>query len=126
MAPRSTDLAAPPAALGYGDDLRWPLWSRSRANESRRRVAVDTLARAHRPRAACRRQCFLHGVPVSATTYHGPALLAGRLELAAPAAKQVAGGALDRHVFVVLRGAVPVGPAAMVEIGRASCRERVE
>src|SRR5262249_15666646 len=114
MAARSTELAAPHAAPGRGDDVRWPLGSKSWADESRRRVAMDSLARAHRPRTAWHRQCFLHGLPVYASTYYWPALLAGRLELAARLAKQVAGGAPHHHLLMGVRGAVPVGPTAMV------------
>src|SRR5262245_33269486 len=114
MAARSTELAAPPAAPGCGDDLRWPLRSPGGADESRMRVAMDSLARAHRPRTAWHRQCFLHRLPVYAATYYWPALLAGRLELAARLAKQVAGGAPHHHVLMGVRGAVPMGPAAMV------------
>ncbi len=65
-----------------------------RRHEPRRRPAVDPLARLRGAGPARGGQRVLHGVPVHAAADARPPLAAARVELAAPAAKQVGGGRL--------------------------------
>src|SRR5262245_38127742 len=100
-------------SLGRAGHLRRAPRPSGGRDEPGRRAALDPLARLRRPGAAGGRQRLLHGLPLPAAPDLGPPLAAPGLELAAVAAEQMAGGAPDRRLPVGLRGAGPVGPAAV-------------
>src|SRR5262245_33372647 len=81
--------------------LRRPNWNAGRADESGGSAALDSLARTFDPVFACGGQFLLPGLSVYAAAIAGAALAAGRSELAALAAKQMAGGGAA--------GTIPVG-----------------
>src|SRR5262249_5775596 len=78
------------ASVGAANNRRRVVWSPDELDESRRRAAVDALARAGNGGASDRRQFFLHDLPVHADARPRAPLPARAIALAEAIAVEVA------------------------------------
>src|SRR5438874_11652660 len=116
--------AATPHGAGGRSDPRRVAWAAGRTDEPGRSSALDSLAGAVDPELAGGRQFLLHGVSVPRAPHAGPALASQGPQLAALAAKQMAGGGPARALPVGLRGVQSVGQSMVDGVAGARVLRR--